>query len=593
MAEFNLIDEEWIPCITLDGSTKEFGIRDTLLKAHELREICDDSPLVTVAIHRLLLAILYRAFQGPSGMSQWKALYASGSFNGNKAITDYLAKDRWYDRFFLYDDDYPFLQVAKLDLNEYKKDGSIKMTKGANDALDGLMRLAREAPDKGGRLLFDHRTGTEKPEYENAVIARMLLACQSYAGTGIPSAGRIGSDPINPYKPFQNNPNKKVACDFAPCVKGLCLWLQGENLFQTLMFNLVHIPIDTYDLPAWEDSNIVESAKNSWKRPITFAGPVQRFAPLSRFIRVLDRRSMFFTNGLKTIADVEDPMKAYSRSSDKDQFTPVELRKDKAAWRDAHSLFSLASTTRKPPASLNHVARLFLDGTIPRTTQPRANVVGLATAQGKSLLWRHERIPVPVGILGSVDLTERLADLIYEAEAVDRELSQGLFWSATTKKTIRAEPVGRIQMIADFVLAPSLELRGNGIVRTADERFPDDAHNASCLSLSDNLDPRPAYWARLEKHFFDLLENLPKDWAVNAANWKSDEASRVWRNEVKQEAKRALEESIRCLGTTARSISAVARVRTDFSDIDLVPQPMKVKTSKRKSKSASKGGKKI
>lgn len=113
MAEFNLIDEEWIPCITLDGRSKEFGIQDTLLKAHELREICDDSPLVTVSIHRLLLAILYRAFQGPTGMGQWKALFASASFNGNKSITEYLDKDKWYDRFFLFDDDHPFMQVAK------------------------------------------------------------------------------------------------------------------------------------------------------------------------------------------------------------------------------------------------------------------------------------------------------------------------------------------------------------------------------------------------------------------------------------------------------------------------------------------------
>lgn len=288
-------------------------------------------------------------------------------------------------------------------------------------------------------------------------------------------------------------------------------------------------------------------------------------------------------------------MKAYLRSSNKEQFTSIELRKDKAAWRDAHALFSLPSTTRKPPASLNHVARLFQDGTLPMSAQPRANVVGLATAQGKSLLWRHERIPVPVGILGSVDLTERLAVLISEAEAVGSELSRGLFWSATTKKTIRTEPVGRIQMIADFVLAPSLELRGNGIIRTADGRFPDDAHNAACLSLSDNLDPRPAYWARLEKHFFDLLENLPSDWDGSAGDRKPDDqqiASRTWRDTIKQEAERALEESIRCLGTTARSVSAVARVRTDFSEIDLRQQPLKARTSKRKSKSASKGGKK-
>jgi len=99
----------------------------------------------------------------------------------------------------------------------------------------------------------------------------------------------------------------------------------------------------------------------------------------------------------------------------------------------------------------------------------------------------------------------------------------------------------------------------------------------------------------MEKHFFDLLENLPGDWDGRAGGWRPDDqqiATRTWRDAIKQEAKRALEESIRSLGTTARAIGAVARVQTDFSDNDLMPQPPKAKTVKRKSKSTRKGGKK-
>ena len=552
MAEFNLINEEWIPCITLDGSSKEFGIRDTLLKAHELREICDDSPLVTVAIHRLLLAILYRAFQGPTGMGQWKALFASGSFYGNKSLTDYMAKDKWYNRFFLFDDDYPFMQIANLDLNEYKDDGKIK-----KDNSDGLMRLLREAPDKGGRILFDHRVGTERPEYEPKQIARMILAAQSYAGTGVASGGKIGDQVISP-----------SPCQFATCVKGLCLWLQGENLFQTLMFNLVHIPIDPDDLPPWEDSNIIKSAKRSWTKPIPFTGPLQRFVPLSRFIRVLDRSSMFFTNGLKTTADAGDPMRAYTRATDADQFAPIELNKDKAAWRDAHALFSLPSTTRKPPASLNHVARLFQDGTLPKSAQPRANIVGLATSQGKSLLWRHERLPVPIALLGDINILERLG-----------------------KRTDGLLPIA--EQIAD-----ELHRRTTGIarfIRIPNGREPSKNEWDDINKIVKDIDPRPAYWARLEEHFFDLLDNLSSDWDGATGDWKPADqqiATQTWRDAIKQEAERALKESIRCLGTTARAISAVARVRTDFSDNDLRPQPPKARTSKRKSKPDSKGGKK-
>lgn len=61
MPEFNLVDQSWIPCLLRDGGKpQELSLRDTLIGAHEIRELCDDSPLVTVSLHRLLLAVLHR-----------------------------------------------------------------------------------------------------------------------------------------------------------------------------------------------------------------------------------------------------------------------------------------------------------------------------------------------------------------------------------------------------------------------------------------------------------------------------------------------------------------------------------------------------
>jgi len=569
MAEFNLIDEPWIPCIDLLGNPAEYSIRDTLAKAHELREICDDSPLVTVAIHRLLLAILYRAFEGPLGIRQWKELFGERSFASHRCLQEYLTQ--WHDHFFLFDELHPFMQVAGLDLNEYKSNGELK-----KDKSDGLMRLSREAPDKGGRILFDHRTGIERPPHKPKQIAKMILSAQSFSGTGVASGGKLGDNPIEP-----------TPCQFAPCVEGFVLWIQGESLFDTLLFNLVPHNYAEEDNPAWEDDKIAEGAIRSWNKPIHFTGPVQRFAPLSRFIRIIDRQSMFFTNGLKTAPDSEDPMKAYSRSDDKTDYKAVKLREDRAAWRDSHTLYSLNSPMHKPPAVMNHVARLRLDGTLANTAGPRANIVGLVTDQGKALLWRHERMPVPLGILESNNLTERLSSLIMEAEGGGLELSKGLFWSGTSKKTIRTEPVGRIQAIADLVLTPSLQLRSPGIFRTIEGRPPEDAHNKAAFDLSNSMDPRPTFWARLEGHFFSLLERLPNDWDQAIEDWKTDDqqvATHTWRERVKREAERALGESIRSLGTTARAIQAVARVRIDFNDDDLkqLPQPAIKKNKKEK-----------
>lgn len=543
MTEFNLIDEPWILCIDAHGQRVEYGIRDTLLKAHELREVCDDSPLVTAALHRLLLAILYRAYGGPQDMMEWKSLYNRGCFSPSDRIDEYL--NDWRDRFYLFDQKHPFMQIAELDLNEYKNNGSIKQDKS-----DGLMRLVREAPDKKGRILFDHRVATQRPEYEPKEITKMILSAQSYSGTGVASGGKLGDKPIKP-----------TPCQFAPCVEGLVLWLQGENVFQTLLLNLVPRNLSN-DKPAWEDDDIIDVVIESWKNPVSFTGPVQRFTPLSRFIRIVDRHSMFFTNGLKTSADSEDPMKAYSRSDDKSDYQAVELVEKKAAWRDAHTLFSLSSSLRKPPASLNHIARLLQNGLKGGMVNPRANIVGLATDRGKALLWRHERMPVPAAMLVDANLIERLGGLLQNAEQAASELNS------------------RTRRIAKLYLAPDAE--------SPDRR---QADKEEVTRVADAIDPSPAYWARLEMHFSALLENLPNDWDTESNVWKPDcqqAATNAWREHVKGEARRALEESIRSLGTTARAIQAVARVRTDFNDDDLKPPATKAAKTKRKSE----GGKK-
>jgi len=521
MSEFNLICKPWIPCIGQDGNRVEYGIRDTFANAHELREICDDSPLVTVTIHRMLLALLYRALQGPNGLSEWKAIWNAGNFQANQQLDDYLKQ--WHHRFWLFDDEHPFMQVAGLDLNKYRANGNIE--KGNTDE---VIRLAKEAPDKAGRILFDHRNRTERPEYEPKQIVKMVLSAQNYSGTGVAGGGRVGTATIKP-----------TPCQFAPCVDGLILWLQGDNLFQTLMLNLVPQEVCPADLPAWEDDHIIQSAISSWQSPVSFTGPVQRFAPLSRFVRLVDKKSIFFTNGLKASSDSNDPMKAYVREANDKPWSAKRLQEQKAAWRDAHSLFAVGVGNCKAPEALNLAARANA------TVGFNANVVGMATKKDKALLWRHERMPVPAALLDDVNLIERLGALIQNAEQAAVELDN------------------RTRRVAKLYLSPSAEDR--------DGRKPDEK---DVRAMADDIDPRPAYWSRLERHFFDLLENLPDDWDTDKGEWKPDDqqhATRTWREQVKREARRALEESIRSLGTTARAIQAVARVRTDFNDDDLKP----------------------
>ncbi len=546
MAEFNLIDEEWIPCITLDGSSKEFGILDTLMKAHELREICDDSPLVTVTIHRLLLAILYRAYSGPIDFGRWKGLYARGKFDP-KTITVYLEQRK--SRFFLLDDKHPFYQMSGLETNS-----SVSVN-----------RLATECASGNNATLFDHCSDDEQASWSYAKVARQLLACQSFAlGFGRSGNAKInGKDETLPY-----------SAD-AIALRGMTVWIQGPSLFDTIMTNLV--PSEDDSLPPWElsDPHKHRDRLSGKERKVVAAlGTVDRFTWQSRLVRLIPNNMIvsraFFTQGRSADKSAGDPMKAY-RISKEEGISAVSLSSNKAAWRDAHAILTIPppDSNERRPECFNVLARASANGVISKDKHFFAQVVGLASAPnkaGKFLLWRHERLPVPPAFLGDENLSkrERLGGRLESAEQAAIVLNN------------------RVRRIAKLYLSPGSE--------SPDGKQPD---KDEVTKVVNSIDPRPAYWARLEKHFFDLLENLPRDWDGSAGDWKPDDqqiATLTWRNVIKQEAKRALEESIRCLGTTARSVSAVARVRTDFSDNDLMPQPLKAKTSKRKSKSA-KGGK--
>lgn len=535
MPEFNLIDIPWIPCIDFHGQRVEYGIRDTLLKAHDLREIYDDSPLVTVALHRLLLAILYRVHGGPQDFKAWNSLYASEAFNPDK-IMGYL--NRWSNRFDLITNSHPFFQMAQLEMKK-----AVSVT-----------RLSTERASGNNETLFDHCHDKDDVDWLYAQAAKSLIACQSFAlGFGKSGNAKInGRDETLPY-----------SAD-AIALRGMSIWLQGKTLFDTLMINLV--PTNDASSPPWEldDSNKHrDRIDGKGRNTVKSFGVVDRLTWQSRLVRLLPCGGtfsrMYLTQGRSADKSTGDPMKVY-RASKEEGISAVQLSSGKAAWRDAHSILMIpaANSNERRPECFNLVARARSTGSVQPERQFVAHVVGLATAPkkaGKFLLWRHERMPVAATLLADVNLIERLDKLLKNAERAAFELNS------------------RTRRIAKLYLAPEAE--------SADGRQP---NKDEVTKVAKSIDPCPAYWARLEKRFFALLENLPSDWDDAIGDWKPDgqqAATNTWRNHVKEEAQRALEESIRSLGTTARAIQTVARVRTDFNDSDLIPKPQKKAKAKK------------
>ena len=142
MSRFNLIDEKWIPVWFPDRTRDELGIRDTLLQSEDIAAIEHASPLVVAALHRFLLAVLYRALEGPTDIEQAKALFKAGL--PRERITAYL--ERWRDRFWLFDEKYPFGQNSNV----------------AKDEIEPWTKLTAEYNATSNKVLFDH-TDTRTP----------------------------------------------------------------------------------------------------------------------------------------------------------------------------------------------------------------------------------------------------------------------------------------------------------------------------------------------------------------------------------------------------------------------------------------------
>lgn len=139
MSRFNLLDEPWLSVVVDDkGSTKEVSLLDLFINAHQYKDLAGDTKTQDFAVLRVLLAVLHTVFSrfdadgNPYDYLEiderfrqieeveeddidkyeedlydtWTNLWEQGKFP--EIISQYLEK--WRDRFYLFDDDYPFFK---------------------------------------------------------------------------------------------------------------------------------------------------------------------------------------------------------------------------------------------------------------------------------------------------------------------------------------------------------------------------------------------------------------------------------------------------------------------------------------------------
>ena len=386
MSQFNLIDEGWIPVRKRSGERIELGIRETLLHAKEIAVIEDASPLVVAALHRFLLAVLYRALEGPTDIDQAKVLFTSGL--PAERISAYL--EQWRDRFWLFDENYPFFQIPGFEPKVWR----------------AWTALAAEHNADNAKVLFDHIDVTRPEAVPAAAAARWLLAAQTFSV----SAGK----------------SELSHTGTAPSATAAMVIPLGFQLEDTLLLNLVpqNRAVLSTDLPVWErEPESLVTLKAGAKRATM--GYCDRYTWRTRSIRLRGDesggvRELAFASGVENASkDSLDPMLSY-RIDDKNGKLPIQFR-ERGLWRDFDSL--LPDDAKLAPEVIEHVSALTR---VDRVRFPRSvMVLGQSNNKAKIEFWRLERFALPEALLGERSIRSDIQQLLADAEG-----SQQVLWRA-------------------------------------------------------------------------------------------------------------------------------------------------------------------
>lgn len=279
MGRFNLIDDKWIEVLVNKKGDKELvGIRDIFLNSDSYLDISGDMNIQDFAIMRLILAIIHTVFSrfDASGnpyeeieindkmqqvealddedyeeyeeglIDTWKNLWNNKKFP--KIVLDYL--DLWYDRFYLFDEKYPFFQVTE----EYISVDRIKGKKVGDISGKTINRTITESNNK--IALFSPKEEKNKNILKNDEIARWLITFQAYTG--------LSDKTVYGKEKYKKRNSKGWLYDLG------AVYFKGENLFESLMLNFVILnPKNkhySYNIqkPSWEfrDCELIDSYLN-------------------------------------------------------------------------------------------------------------------------------------------------------------------------------------------------------------------------------------------------------------------------------------------------------------------------------------------
>ncbi|MEA4909276.1 MAG: type I-E CRISPR-associated protein Cse1/CasA [Anaerolineaceae bacterium] len=496
---FNLVDESWIPVLDQSGIYCEVSLAQALTKAHDWQAVTAPTALETAAIVRLLLALLHRTHDTAT-RAAWGRLWRQGHFD-QSALEHYW--QQWSHRFDLFDAHRPFYQEQ----TDKKKPVS----------------TAGFFPGLAAADHFNHEIRLGEKALSPAEATRDLLVQQAFGLSG----GCL--------------PSEKLSHKASTWVAGMVFFVESDNLFQTLMCNLLpyndaspdqNLARTPADRPNWESDDPYATREQPLGYLDYLTWPSRRvwLIPEEEKGQTVVRRYIDFV-GIAP-PGLLDPFKYYrkeEKSKNSTGYIPLYLNPAKAAWRNSTTILRMHQDRTRPPLSLNWLADLRREGAL---QNPRTRLVGYGMVvenQTKVSLMRRESIPLPLEYLEQTEDSERQSDLLARLDVALKQAEQvaGILGSAVHRMAIELCPI------------------------------VGDGDPGQIKRIGRSLSAADQYWRDLEISFYQLVIDLPAAPDPLSVQMR-------WLETVLQAARSALGESERRAGRFPQALKASVVARGLF-----------------------------
>jgi CRISPR system Cascade subunit CasA len=382
---FNLATEPWIPVLFGDGTSGRVGWRDLIAESPRTFDVVTEPNHIYGIVVRLAAAMVLRTQGAPLGDPAPKAWQAWGE-KALKAGPDTVALDayfeKWGDRFWLLDDEHPFLQDVAI-ATECEKRASTN-------------KLRLDVASGQNQLWWTKTSDKDAPTLSFAAGAMALLSQWGYAAGGGCASRASGAN--------QFRTGSRSAKGLGAPQRSYSQFIpRGANFFETLLMACAPAPSDAAfaerDVPVWE----------VLPETVLVPGQMSRLTASTRGL-LLFGDGNGVTEHVNTWGVVDRPLEFWAADVfmesgvDKDKkIFPVRVKMGEAVWREAPALLAERhdDATRIPPIALD--AQRNPLGRTAGYSKGGVSVITHFADQSKNLGWSRAELPEVLGMAQAED----------------------------------------------------------------------------------------------------------------------------------------------------------------------------------------------